>query len=118
VVSDQTSAPTYAPDLAIMLDGLMEAGARGTLHAAGANGCTRLEWAQEILRLVGKTDVRLRPVTNAQLHRPAPRPVYSVLSTACLEQFGLRGRPWQQSLIDYLTARQRIARIASLPATG
>lgn len=116
VVSDQTSAPTYAPDLAVMLDGLMGAGARGTLHAAGANGCTRMEWAQEILRLVGKTDVRLRGVTNAQLNRPAPRPDYSVLSTACLARFGLHARPWQQSLIDYLSARQGIARTAAPPA--
>ena len=109
VVSEQTSAPTYAPDLAAMLDRLMQADAHGTLHAAGANGCTRLEWAREILRLAGKCDVPLRGVTNAQINRPAPRPKYSVLSTACLAQFGLRARPWQESLVDYFAVRRQLA---------
>ena len=109
VVSEQTSAPTYAPDLAAMLDQLMYANAQGTLHAAGANGCTRMEWAQEILRLVGKADLPVRAVTLAQLNRPAPRPHYTVLSTTCLAQFGIQPRPWQKTLVDYLAARQQMA---------
>ena len=112
VIADQTTAPTYAPDLAAILDRLMQMGARGTLHAAGANGCTRVEWAREILRAAGKENVPLRAVTNAQLHRPAPRPVYSVLSTSCLAQFGLQARPWQQGVADYIAARQRLAEAA------
>jgi dTDP-4-dehydrorhamnose reductase len=106
VVSEQTSAPTYAPDLAAILDRLMQANAQGTLHAAGANGCTRMEWAREILRLVGKADLPVRAVTLSQLNRPAPRPLYTVLSTARLAQFGIRTRPWQETLLDYLAARR------------
>jgi dTDP-4-dehydrorhamnose reductase len=108
VVSEQTSAPTYAPDLAETLDSLMQANAQGTLHACGANGCTRLEWAREILRVVGKATFPLRAVTLPQLNRTAPRPHYTVLSTACLAQFGIRARPWQETLLDYLAARRNM----------
>jgi len=117
VVSEQTSAPTYAPDLAAILDRLMQANAQGTLHAAGANGCTRLEWAREILRVVGKATVPLRAVTLSQLNRPAPRPRYTVLSTACLAQYGIRARPWQETLVDYLAARRQAATLDSPSAT-
>lgn len=109
VVSEQTSAPTYAPDLAGILERLMQANAQGTLHACSANGCTRLEWAREILRLVGKAALPLRAVTLSQLNRPAPRPRYTVLSTAYLAQFGIRARPWQETLADYLAARRQLA---------
>ena len=115
VVSEQTSAPTYAPDLARMMDQLMHANAEGTLHACGANGCTRLEWAQEILRLVGKSDLPLRAISLPQINRTAPRPHYTVLSTACLAPFGIQVRSWQDTLLDYLVARGKIS-VAGKPS--
>jgi dTDP-4-dehydrorhamnose reductase len=117
VVSEQTSAPTYAPDLAAILDRLMQANAQGTMHASGANGCTRLEWAREILRVVGKADLPLRAVTLPQLNRTAPRPRYTVLSTACLAQFGIRTRRWQETLLDYLAARRQTAATGNASGT-
>jgi dTDP-4-dehydrorhamnose reductase len=107
VISDQVSTPTYARDLTGILMGLMRAGARGTLHAAGVGGCTRLEWAREILRLASKEAARLRPVTSAEAHRPGPRPLYSALSSASLQRYGLHARPWPEGLRDYMAERAR-----------
>jgi len=106
VIADQIGAPTFAPDLAAILTTLMRAGAQGTLHAVGAGGCTRMEWAQQILNAAGKETVLLQPVTTPQANRPAPRPAYSVLSTASLAKYGIRARRWQESVADYVARRQ------------
>jgi dTDP-4-dehydrorhamnose reductase len=107
VVADQVSTPTYARDLTGILMGLLRASANGTLHAAGVGGCTRLEWARQILALAGKERVRLRPITSAEANRPGPRPLYSALSSTSLHQYGLSARPWQEGLRDFMAERAR-----------
>jgi dTDP-4-dehydrorhamnose reductase len=105
VIADQVSTPTYARDLATILMGLLRTDARGTLHVAGVGGCTRLEWARQVLKLAGKENVRLRPIGTAETHRPGPRPLYSALSSTSLEPYGLKARPWQEGLRDFMAER-------------
>ena len=101
VVADQRSAPTYVGHLAAATRDLF-ARPFGVYHVAAAGDCTWAEFAEAIFDEAGVT-CRVRPITTAELGRPAPRPAYSVLPSekgapelpdwrdglrACLEALG------------------------------
>ena len=107
VVDDQMGLPTYAPDLAAGLVGLVEAGARGIYHLAG--GGPPVTWAglaEEAIRLAG-LDVKVNPVATEQYEsgRPgpfAPRPRNSVLDCSKAASLSVTLRPWKNAVADYL----------------
>jgi dTDP-4-dehydrorhamnose reductase len=80
VVNDQYGSPTYAPHMAEGIAHLIETGAFGTYHMAGAGGTTRYELTRELFRLL-----RLSPMPQAasrcDFPAAAARPRYSVLTT-------------------------------------
>ena len=109
VVNDQTGSPTYARLVAdttlAMLEQMYAAGqlqtARcGLYHVACGGSATWYEFASNIIRLTGKADqVRVLPIPTSDYPTPAPRPAYSVLSSAKLQRiFGLRLPDWQAGL--------------------
>jgi dTDP-4-dehydrorhamnose reductase len=76
------------------------------VHATNAGECSWFEFAQEILADAGlKTEVR--PVSSAQMARPAPRPAYSVLSATSLHNYGIEMPGWKDALERYLEERAR-----------
>ncbi len=77
VVDDQRTAPTYAPHLARATQELL-ALPFGVYHVAAEGDCTWAEFAEAIFEAAG-VGCRVRRITTAELHRPAPRPAYSVL---------------------------------------
>jgi dTDP-4-dehydrorhamnose reductase len=77
VVDDQRGSPTYVGHLAAAVRGLLEL-PRGTWHVAAGGECTWAELTEAIFEEAG-LDCRVRGITAAELGRPAPRPVYSVL---------------------------------------
>jgi dTDP-4-dehydrorhamnose reductase len=77
VVDDQRGAPTYVGHLAEATRAIVEL-APGIYHAAAEGECTWAEFAAAIFEEAG-LDCRVRPITTAELGRPAPRPAYSVL---------------------------------------
>ncbi len=81
MVTDQRGRPTYARDLAAALLAMALTDLTGTYHFANEGACSWNEFASEIVRQAGLT-TRVRPMTTVELHRPAPRPAYSVLDTA------------------------------------
>ncbi len=104
VVDDQRGSPTYAPDLARAILDLVEAGAEGTVHAVNSGEATWFDLAAEAVRFAGLS-VPLARVTTAEFPRPAPRPAYSVLSTAKLEdRLGRPMRPWREALAECVEA--------------
>jgi dTDP-4-dehydrorhamnose reductase len=103
IVTDQTGSPTYTVDLAKVLSALAGQELRGVFHAANGGSCTWYEFGRTILKLAGLSQVRVVPISSEQLHRPARRPSFSVLSCQKLqERAGLTLRPWQEALEDYL----------------
>jgi dTDP-4-dehydrorhamnose reductase len=104
VVNDQRGSPTYTRDLAVAMIALCRADARGIVHCTNSGDCTWFDFASEVFRLSGKA-TRIRPTTSNDFVRPAERPAYSVLSPASLNAYGIHVRPWQQTLPDYLAAR-------------
>lgn len=103
VVDDQTSAPTFALDLARALARLAVGRHRGVFHLAGAGACTRYRFACDILTAAGRDPGHLHPITTADLARPARRPVYSVLGDTRLAAVGIPPlRHYRDALADYL----------------
>ena len=103
VVADQTGRPTACGDLASMTLGLVDAGAKGTFHAANRGRSTWFEFAREIVALAGH-DCRIEPCKTSDQPRPAPRPRFSVLDLT--ETIRLIGNPrhWKAALRDCVDA--------------
>ena len=104
VVNDQQGSPTYSVDLARAIAQLCQRDARGIVHVTNAGSCTWFEFAREILKQSGST-TEVRPVSTAQMARPAPRPAYSVLSPASLRLFSIEMPDWKDALRRYLLER-------------
>ena len=107
VVNDQRGCPTYVIDLARAIVQLCRKDARGIVHATNAGDCTWFEFAQEIVRSAGFA-TEVRPVSSAQMARPAPRPSYSVLSAASLRRLGIEMPTWQDALRRYMDERNKL----------
>ena len=103
VVADQTGRPTACGDLASMTLGLIDAGAKGTFHAANRGRCTWFEFAREIVALAG-SNCRVEPCKTNDQPRPAPRPRFGVLDLT--ETIRLIGKPrhWKAALRDCVDA--------------
>ncbi|HEY8283441.1 MAG TPA: sugar nucleotide-binding protein, partial [Chloroflexota bacterium] len=108
VVNDQTTCPTYAPDLARAILSLAEGPVGGLLHVTNAGACTWYQFAQAILELA-KLDVPLSPASSEALPDRARRPSYSVLSGERLVTLGITMPPWRDALVRYLGEIEAIA---------
>jgi len=98
VVSDQTFSPTYSPDLAAAAIALVNAGARGLVHASGGGACSWHEFAVAALELAS-LQAPVEAIRAADLNLAAARPSYSVLDKTRYGGFGLPAlRPWQAAL--------------------
>ncbi len=106
VVDDQTGSPTWTVDLALAIRALVEKGCSGTYHAANAGSCTWNEFARAIFAEAGVA-VTVKPMSTAELGRPANRPLYSVLDSGKLAQdTGFVPETWREALSKYLQARR------------
>ncbi len=108
-IADKFSTPTFAPDAAATLMKLIDAGAPGVLHVTNAGKASWYDIAVETLRAAGIEDVRVVPQRMADLPWKAPRPRNSVLSLRSIEQLGIRMRPWQEALREYVALVQHEA---------
>jgi dTDP-4-dehydrorhamnose reductase len=103
VVDDQVGSPTCTRDLAAAVELLIERGHRGVFHVTNRGRCSWYEFACEILKYAGVTDVTVRPVGTGKLSRPALRPAWSVLSGRKFRaESGMMMPTWRRSLRDYL----------------
>ncbi len=108
VVDDQIGSPTWTVDLALAIKALVEKGCSGTYHAANAGSCSWNEFARAIFAAAG-VDVTVKPMSTAELGRPATRPLYSVLDCGKLTRdTGFAPEPWQEALGKYLQARRGV----------
>ncbi|EIE97623.1 dTDP-4-dehydrorhamnose reductase [Saccharomonospora glauca] len=108
VVDDQVGSPTYSADLARGLLELAERIASGrapkstVLHYANTGETTWCGLARAVFAELGADPQRVRPCTTEEFPRPAPRPAYSVLSTASWTAAGLSApRPWRDALAAF-----------------
>ena len=107
VVERPVSCPTYAHDLACALLDLLQAGARGVVHVAGAGACSRLELAAAAIEIAGLAE-RVRVATRPQPEAEVARPAYAALDASrCAALTGRPMRPWREALVDYVSGSLR-----------
>ncbi len=104
VVTDEVSSPTYAPDLADAVRRLVDSGRYGIYHLVNEGECSRYEFARAVLDGGGLSSVPLAPILLKDYVRASSPPPYAPLRNfAAAEALGIRLRPWQEALADYLS---------------
>lgn len=105
VVSDQIGTPTFTVDLASTIRDLVTGSPLyGTYHVTNDGSCSWYDFAKEILRLAGITDVEVKPILAEEWPSPTKRPKYSVLRNYSLELQGRDNlRPWEEALKDFIS---------------
>jgi dTDP-4-dehydrorhamnose reductase len=102
-VIDQTSIPTYAPDLAARLKEIIDLSAHGLYHVTSSGPATWLDFARLALDLAGLGEVEIEPVTRASLNQRAPRPHNSAMRCLVSEKLGLEPlRHWRDALVEFV----------------
>ncbi len=107
VVIDQHGRPTFTEDLADALIKLVDLRPAGICHVANSGQTTWHGFACAIIELEGLNRTKVEELTTAELNRPAPRPLYSILDLKkfqSLTNFVLRN--WKQALKAYLDKRK------------
>ena len=113
VVADQHCTPSYVPHVAaavLYLAGVTRSRPApwGTYHVVNGGSTNWHELAVEIFRLAAM-NVAVEPITTAQYGAPAPRPAYSVLSTAAFDALGGPPLPhWKAALVEYFTELSKV----------
>lgn len=106
MVDDQRGCPTNARDLALILKELAASAARGVVNATNSGNASWYEFATEILRAGGLSDVSIQRVATTEFPKPATRPRSSVLSLERLAGvLGWTPRHWTEALAEYLSER-------------
>ncbi len=102
VVADEVGSPTYTLDLAAALVQLMETHAYGVYHLVNEGVASRYEFACEILRRSGRGHVPVTPIKAEEFVRASTPPRYAPLANVAAAALGIRLRPWQEALGDFL----------------
>jgi dTDP-4-dehydrorhamnose reductase len=102
-VTDEIASPTWTNDLAQAITRLIETDEYGVFHLAGEGECSRLEWAEEVVRLAG-LDVLIEPTTQSAFDLPFRKPVRSTLANNRAAALGVSLRPWHEALADHMHA--------------
>src|SRR3990170_2443549 len=101
-VADEIASPTWTADLAAGIAALIRGSPFGIYHLTNSGHCSRLEWAQEVLRLRGLSDVPVEPATQEEFGVPYRKPVFSALSLEKARRLGIEMPPWRDALERYL----------------
>ncbi len=102
VVTDEVANPTYVEDLAAAILQLAATGRYGIYHLVNEGACSRYKFAARTLELSGRGEVPITPILQAQWPRASAPPAYAPLENACAAALGIRLRPWDHALADYL----------------
>ena len=106
VVTDEVATPTLARDLAEAISRLVERQVYGVYHFTNSGECSRYDWAREVLRLAGRSDVTVKPTTLAE-YKPYPmKPPYTVLRNETGVRLGISLRPWQVALTEHFASQK------------
>lgn len=102
VASDQVGCATYTLDAAHAMMQLIERDSTGTFHVTNYGACNREELAVRAAEIAGLDRSLVRGLPSQMMKRPGPRVPYAVLSTQKIERLGMKLRPWQEALEQYI----------------
>ncbi|GIV08503.1 MAG: NAD(P)-dependent oxidoreductase [Fimbriimonadales bacterium] len=98
VIHDQVGSPTYTVDVADRLLSLIRTDCYGIYHLTNQSPVSRYAFARALLETVGSV-IEPTPLPFAQWRTPAPRPIYSALTSWRLEWAGVEPMPrWQDAM--------------------
>ncbi|MBB5396070.1 dTDP-4-dehydrorhamnose reductase [Mucilaginibacter sp. AK015] len=100
VINDQTGTPTYAIDLARVLNTIIVSKSEkyGLYHYSNAGQATWFDFAVAIHKLAN-TQVNVLPIPTAEYPTPAKRPVYAVMDKSKIKRtFNINIPEWEDSL--------------------
>jgi dTDP-4-dehydrorhamnose reductase len=102
-VTDQTSIPTYAPDLAARIEELINLGAHGLYHVTNTGPTNWFDFARQALDLAELGDTPIEPVTREALQQMAARPHNTPMRCLVSDNLGLQPlRHWRQGLAEFV----------------
>ena len=102
VIDPQVGSPTWTHRLALQIRELLDTDIKGTFHATAEGHCSRLEYAQYILKKL-KIKSTIKPISTKKYHQAAKRPVNCILENRLLKKLGLNVmKDWQEDLDIYL----------------
>ncbi len=103
VVTDEIGNPTYVLDVARALAQLIQTRRFGIYHLVNEGYTSRYEWALRVLQLAGLGHIPVAPAVLADYPRDSTPPRWGALANlAASSMLGLRLRPWQEALDEYL----------------
>lgn len=105
-VDDKFGTPTFAHDISENIIRVVQEERYGLYHTVNRGMTTRYELAQTIVAYVGRTDVKVWPVSSAHFPLVAPRATSEALVNYKLDLLGLNVMPdWQTALRAYIGSR-------------
>ena len=103
-VTDQISIPSYAPDVSVRIEEIIDLAVHGLYHVTSSGPTSWFEFAREALDLSGLGDIEIEPVTRAALNQRAPRPLNSAMRCLLSEKLGLEPlRHWRDALAEFVS---------------
>lgn len=104
VVSDQIGSPTSAAELARFIVYLIRTDKYGIWHGVCDGSTSWYELTKEIMRLMGKEEVEVLPITTEEYPTKAKRPHFSVLSNEKLHnETDFKIKSWKEALKEYIS---------------
>ena len=105
VVSDQIGSPTSAAELARFIVYLIQTDKYGIWHGVCDGSTSWYELTKEIMRLMGKEEVEVLPITTEEYPTKAKRPHFSVLSNEKLHsETDFKIKSWKEALKEYISS--------------
>ncbi|TSC94527.1 MAG: putative Dtdp-4-dehydrorhamnose reductase [Parcubacteria group bacterium Athens1014_10] len=104
-VTDKFGTPTYTKDFSLGLANLIKTNYYGLYHMACRGFGTRYDVAKEILKILGREDIKIHRVNSDFFINdyPAPRPKSEMMRNLMLDLRNINlMKSWQESLKEYL----------------
>jgi len=101
VINDQIGAPTYAPDLAILICDMLQTTKYGIYHATNEGYCSWFDFAKEIFKKAN-ININVNAIPTSEYPSRAKRPLNSRLSKKKLDENDFKRLPkWEDALDRY-----------------
>ncbi len=101
VINDQIGAPTYTPDLAVLICDMIQTTKYGTYHGVNEGYCSWYDFAVDIFDNAN-ADIKVNPILTSEYSTRAKRPLNSRLSKLELDKNGFTRLPeWKDALARY-----------------
>lgn len=111
VVSDQIGTPTYAGDLAKIIQELIHSDnwISGVYHFSNEGVASWYDFSKAIFRVSGNKSIKVNPIRTKDYPTPAKRPYYSVLNKAKIKKtYGIEIPHWEDSLAECIKEFEKL----------